>query len=119
MKLGVDIPALMGMASSRSQGNCNSVMPISESLKPDMVLQQACHRLYEEFPDLFKAELGCLKDFELEVRFKPEAQPVFKKPRLVPFAIQDDLNQAYDVGIAKGVWKPVQFNAHGTPVVPI
>ena len=23
------------------------------------------------------------------------------------------------MGIAKGVWKPVQFNAHGTPVVPI
>ncbi|KAL5489032.1 hypothetical protein EMCRGX_G018076 [Ephydatia muelleri] len=41
------------------------------------------------------------------------------KSRLVPFAIQDELNQAYDVGIAKGVWKPVQFNAHGTPVVPI
>ena len=53
---------------------------------------------------------------ELEVKFKPDAQPVFKNPRLVPFAIQDELNQAYDVRIAKGVWEPVQFNA---PVVPI
>ena len=119
VRLGVDIPALMGMAPSMSQGNCNTVKPISDSLKQDMALQQACRRLCEEFPDLFKAELGCLKDFELEVKFKPDAQPVFKKPRLVPFAIQDELNQAYDVGIAKGVWKPVQFNAHGTPVVPI
>ena len=53
------------------------------------------------------------------MKFKPDAQPVFKKSRLVPFAIQDELNQAYDVGIGKGVWKPIQFNAHGTPVVPI
>ena len=119
VRLGVDIPALMGMTPSMSQGNDNTVKPISDSLKPDMALQQACRRLCEEFPDLFKAELGCLKDFELEVKFKPDVQPVFKKPRLVPFAIQDELNQAYDVGIAKGVWKPVQFNAHGTPVVPI
>ena len=119
VRLGVDIPALMGMMPSMSQGNDNTVKPISDSLKPDMALQQACRQLCEEFPDLYKAELGCLKDFELEVKFKPDVQPVFKKPRLVPFAIQDELNQAYDVGIAKGVWKPVQFNAHGTPVVPI
>ena len=39
--------------------------------------------------------------------------------RPVPFAILDDLNQAYNAGIAKGVWKPTQFNAYGTPVVPI
>ena len=37
VRLGVDIPALMGMASSMSQGNC--VKPISDSLKPDMALQ--------------------------------------------------------------------------------
>ncbi|KAL5505229.1 hypothetical protein EMCRGX_G006631 [Ephydatia muelleri] len=44
---------------------------------------------------------------------------VFCKPRVVPFAIQDDLVQAYEAGIAKGVWKSTQFNSYGTPVVPI
>ena len=38
---------------------------------------------------------------------------------LVPFAVQEDLNQAYDVGIAKGIWKPVTFNEYGTHVVPV
>ena len=37
----------------------------------------------------------------------------------MPFAIQDDLAQADERGIAKGVWKLVQFNDFGTPVVPI
>ena len=53
----------------------------------------------QEFLNLFKPELGCLKDFKLEVAFKPEATPVFRKPRTVPYAMLDDLNAAYDVGL--------------------
>ena len=36
-------------------------------------LQRDCHSLCDEFPDLFKDELGCLSDFELEVKFKFDA----------------------------------------------
>ena len=82
-------------------------------------LQEDCHKLCDKFPDLFKNELGCLKDFELEVKFKSDAKPVFHKARPVPFAIRADLAKGYEEGIAKGVWKPVQFNEYGTPVVPI
>ena len=73
----------------------------------------------DEFPNLFKRQLGCLKDFELEVKFKADAVPVFHKARPVPFALRDDLVKGYKDGIAKGVWKPVQFNEYGTPVVLI
>lgn len=82
-------------------------------------LQAACQQLCKEFPELFKEELGCLKDFELEVKFKKDAKPIFCKPRSVPFALMDDLNQAIDAGVQKGVWKWVQFNDYGTPVVPV
>ena len=84
-----------------------------------MALQEACQRVCQDFPDLFKPELGCLKDLQLEIQFKPDSKPLFCKPRVVPFALQEDLTQAYDVGIAKGVWRPAQFNSYGTPVVPI
>jgi len=57
-----------------------------------------------EFTELFKPELGCLNDFKLEVKFKKDAKPIFCKPRPVPYAIQENLAQAYDAGIAKGVW---------------
>jgi hypothetical protein len=46
----------------------------------------ACKGLCEEFPDLFKQELGCLEGFELEVKFKEDAAPIFRKPR--PFCSQ-------------------------------
>jgi len=41
-------------------------------------------------------ELGCLRDVQLEVEFKPEARPIFCKPRSVPFAMQEELAQAYN-----------------------
>ena len=63
--------------------------------------------------------MGCLKDFELEVKFKADAVPVFHKAWPVPFALRDDLVKGYEEGIAKGVWKPVQFNEYGTPVALI
>ena len=89
VKLGVDILAVLGIPSADKQFNDEAVLSISY-----LVLQQACEQLCREFPDLFKPELGCLKDFQLEVKFKPEAKPVFCKPRVVPFALLEDMMRA-------------------------
>ena len=43
-----------------------------------------------------------------------DAKPIFCKPRSVPFAMQADFAQAYDAGIEKRIWTPVQFNDWGT-----
>ena len=48
-----------------------------------------------------------------------DTKPVFHKARHVPFAIRDDLSKGYEEGISEGVWKHIQFNDYGTPVVPI
>ena len=63
--------------------------------------------------------MGCLKDFELDIKFKPDYKPIFCRPRPVPFAIQEDLVDAYEAGIKHGVWKCSKFNDEGSPVVPI
>ena len=82
-------------------------------------LQKAYKQCCQEFPGLFKPALGCLKDFELEENFNPEARPIFCKPRPVPLAIMEDLNDAYEGRIRKGVWKLTDFSAYETPVVPV
>ena len=69
---------------------------------PENSLDAACIQLCGEFPTLFESTLGCLKDFSLDIRFKPEAKPIFKKPRPVPFSILQDLNEAYEAGIKRG-----------------
>ena len=65
---------------------------------PENSLHAACIQLCGEFPDV---------------------KPIFKKPRPVPFSILQDLNEAYEAGIKRGVWELTGFNSYGTPVVPI
>ena len=113
VKLGVNVSALLGVSSTPGKGTILNLQSITDTKepKPDEELQQACRKLCGEFTELFKPELGCLKDFQLEIKFKAESNPTFCKPRPVPFAILDDLNLAYDAGIAKGVWKPTHANS--------
>jgi len=94
------------------------LLAIPRSDRVDRHLQQACRELCTEFSELFKPEL-CLRGVQLEVEFKPDAWPIFCKPRSVPFAMEEELAQAYDVGIAGGIWTPTSFNDWGTPVVPV
>ena len=112
MQNGISVDRLLKQRGS-------TVVTISSLKEEDNSLQDACKQFCQEFPDLWKPELGCLKDFTLEVNFKPDTQPIFHRYRPVPFSIEDDLNQAYDAGIAKGIWKPAKFNDYGTPVVPV
>ena len=95
------------------------LLAIPRSDHVDRHLQQACRYLYTEFSELFKPEFGCLRGVQLVVEFKPDARPIFCKPRSVPFAMQEELAQAYDVGIARGIWTPTSFNDCGAPVVPV
>nr|KAG5699905.1 hypothetical protein BaRGS_018204 [Batillaria attramentaria] len=119
--LGISVDNAFGLKSIESQVKSEDAKESHSKTSSTTYasLQKDCHTLCDKFPDLFKEELGCLKDFELEVKFKSDAKPVFHKARPVPFALRDDLTKGYEEGIAKGVWKPVQFNDYGTPVVPI
>ena len=112
-ELGISVDSLLHQKGGRK------VHKVFDDLEPDLKLKKDCQQLCQEFPDLFKPELGCLKDFELEVKFKEESSPVFCKPRPVPFAIQEDLYQSIQAGIKRGVWVRTQFNDYGTPVVPV
>ena len=114
--LGISVDNALGPRSIESQAKTKGVEAghPATSDEPHVSLQRDYQKLCDEFPDLFKPELGCLKDFELEVKFKADAVPVFHKARPVPFA-RDDLVK----GCEEGMWKPVQFNEYATPGVPI
>ena len=79
----------------------NHVLKIDEE-SDSKTVEKACHKICQDFKECFEQELGCLKNFKLEVKFKPEVVPIFVKARTFPFSIQEDLNQALDAGIKKG-----------------
>ena len=116
-QLGIDI--LMLLQNSGSTQDVDKVNTIRKDDTSDQALRDACLQLRKNFPDLLKAELGCLRNVELEVAFRPNGKLIFCKPRTVPYTILDESNAAHDEGIRKGVWIPTQFNNNGTPVVPV
>ena len=71
-----------------SSTSMNVISLLSSSDEQTSQLQEACTKLCEDYGELFKPELGCLKNCELEVQFNPEAKPIFCKQSSVPFAIQ-------------------------------
>ena len=93
---------------------------ISGEAKPNLQwLQKKCENLCQQYGHVFKQELRVLQDYKLEIEFKPDVTPVFKRPRSVPFAMHEDLLHALDAGITKGIWTPTHFYDWGTPVVPV
>ena len=44
---------------------------------------------------------------------------MFCKPRQVPLAMLQDLEEELEVGIKNGIWKVVRFNDCGSPIVPL
>ena len=75
VRLQVNISALMDLSPRVDKVDTSTIRPIFSDLKPDQALQKACKHLCQEFPDLFKPELGCLKDFQLEVKFNQMQNP--------------------------------------------
>ena len=46
-------------------------------------------RLMEKFPNLFKDGLGTVKNYQVKLSVDPNAKPKFCKPRSVPFALKE------------------------------
>ena len=64
------------------------------SHEQNLQLREACTKLCHDNGELFKPELGCLKNFKLEIWFYRKTKPIFCKPRSVPFSILSNLTQA-------------------------
>ena len=83
-KIGISVDEVL-----HSRESCNAVF---DHLMVDGKLRNDCKKLCEDFPELWKPGLGCLKDVELEVEFKKDAQPYSAK--------QDPFQEPY-----KMTWK--------------
>ena len=86
-----------GMAKTSQQ-----MKAITSQQEEAEALQKACCERYEEFSDLFKPELGCLKDYEMYK--KPGTKLIYCEPQTILLALLDNLNQAYEAAIEKGYW---------------
>ena len=65
VSINIDLNALLRTQSLRSIG------------VPPFHFRKKCELLCEGFNELFSTEVGCLEDFELQIRFKPDSRLIF------------------------------------------
>ncbi|XP_034549867.1 uncharacterized protein K02A2.6-like [Notolabrus celidotus] len=75
--------------------------------------------ILRRYSDVFRDELGTLKGVTVNLHVDPEAPPRFFKPRAVPYAMKDKVEQELDRLQRQGIIEPVQFSRWAAPIVPV
>lgn len=69
--------------------------------------------------EVFRNELGSMKDITVKLHVKPASKPVFMKARPVPYAIRPKVEADLDALVKSGVLEPVTVSEWATPIVPV
>ena len=81
-----------------------------------------CERLEHILADkaeLFSEELGTLRGMTAKITVDPQATPRFFRPRKVPYALREKVEEALFKLQESGVITPVQFSDWAAPIVPV
>ena len=74
-------------------------------------------RLNERYAEIFKPELGIVKDVTAKLHFKDNVKPVFQKARPVPYALRPAVEKELKKMEDKGIIEPVEVSNWATPIV--
>ena len=80
---------------------------------------QSLSEILEEHKVVFKEELGTMKDFTAKLAVKSNAKPKFCRPRSIPFALKDLVEQEIKNLESKGILEQVKYSEWATPIVPV
>ena len=72
-----------------------------------------------KYDDVFKDELGTLKDIKATISVKPDAVPKFHKARVLPFAMKEKVEKELERLEKEGVISPVKHSEWAAPIVPV
>ena len=74
--------------------------------------------ILDRHTEVFKDELGLLT-MSAKIQVDPQAQPRFCKPRPVPYALRDKVNEEIERLEKAGIIEPVQHAEWAAPIVPV
>ena len=82
-------------------------------------VESSLEQLFKEYSEVFKDQLGILRGIEASVSVEPHATPKFHRPRPVPFAIRDKLEETLRTQVAEGELIPVERSEWAAPIVVV
>ena len=71
-----------------------------------------------DYSDVFKDELGLMRDIKISLQVVPDAQPRYHRPRPIPYAMRSRVDAELD-RLEKGVIEPVAHSEWAAPIVPV
>ena len=77
------------------------------------------HEMLKHYDEVFRDELGTMKEIKAELKLKENVTPKFHRPRTVPFALRGAVEQELTRLEEKGILKKVNHSDWGTPIVPV
>ncbi|XP_051792932.1 uncharacterized protein K02A2.6-like [Acanthochromis polyacanthus] len=75
--------------------------------------------ILEKHEEVFREELGSMKDITVKLHVKPGSKPVFLKARPVPYAIRPKVEADLVAMVKNGVLESVTTSEWATPIVPV
>ena len=75
-------------------------------------------QLFMEYSEVFKDQLGVLRGIEAAVSVHPQATPKFHRPRPVPFAIKEKLEETLTAQV-EGELIPIERSEWAAPIVVV
>ncbi|XP_014204907.1 uncharacterized protein K02A2.6-like [Copidosoma floridanum] len=75
--------------------------------------------IFDEFKDVFSDTLGCYNKRKFSLQLKEGTMPVFKKPRPIPYALRDKIEQEINRLKKAEILEPVKSSQWATPLVPV
>lgn len=76
-------------------------------------------KLCKKYDEVFKKEIGLLKNHRAKLHLKEGAKPKFCKARCIPFGIKCQVEAEINRLLAEGIIEPVEISDWATPIVPI
>ncbi|CAB0000711.1 unnamed protein product [Nesidiocoris tenuis] len=75
--------------------------------------------ILEKYNKIFSSEIGTVKNFEFDIKLKPNSRPVFQRARPIPFALRKGVEEELDRLVRENVLEKVDYSEWSSPVVPI
>ena len=95
----------------------NWIQSIQLDWKSIFRVQSSSVDITQAFPGLFRPEVGTVLGYQAKIRLREGATPKFHRPRPVPYALQQKVEDELDRLQNEGILKPVQQSEWAAPIV--
>nr|XP_046486469.1 uncharacterized protein K02A2.6-like [Neodiprion pinetum] len=88
-------------------------------IKKENKLEALREKIFEKHANLFSPGIGTFTKGKIKIHLKDNAVPIYHKPRSVPFALKEKIENELDRLTKEKIISPVDVSEWGTPIVPV